>query len=61
MFFERVNQFNGKAAALGFELTGSGGQKTHVRRQLTVWAGNRVLRSNDPCPNCGGEKPHKGR
>ena len=22
----------------------------------TVWAGNRAMRSIDPCPNCGGEK-----
>jgi len=28
---------------------------------MTFGAGNRALRSNDPCPKCGGEKPHKGR
>jgi len=27
----------------------------------TFGAGNRALRSNDPCPKCGGEKTHKGR
>jgi hypothetical protein len=26
------------------------------RLYMTVWAGNRALRSKDPCPNCGGEK-----
>jgi hypothetical protein len=35
--------------------------------RLTFWlyatfgAGNRALRSNDPCPKYGREKPHKGR
>jgi hypothetical protein len=30
-------------------------------RYMTVGAGYRALRSNDPCPNCAGAEPHKGR
>jgi len=28
---------------------------------MTFGAGNRAMRSIDPRPKCGGEKPHKGR
>jgi hypothetical protein len=32
-----------------------------LRLYATFGAGNRVMRSIDPRPKCGGEKPHKGR
>jgi hypothetical protein len=30
-------------------------------RYMTLGAGYRALRSNDPCPQCAGAEPHKGR
>ena len=32
----------------------------NVFRFTTFGAGNRALRSNDPCPKCAGAKHHKG-
>jgi len=33
----------------------------NVFRFTTFGAGNRAMRSIDPCPKCAGAKPHKGR
>ena len=33
----------------------------NANRYTTFGAGNRAMRSIDPCPKCAGAKPHKGR